>query len=295
IFAVIGAGAFHWILGIIFKPLDTIATASREIADGQFEKRITIDGQGELASMARDFNQMAETVQQQISFLEEESLQKQAFVDNFAYEIRTPLTSIMGYAQYMQRASMTEDELIDSLGYILDESAYMKDIANSLLDLATLRNFTPVTAKISLKEFSEEVEQGLAASLKEKNVRFSCATDSDFFFGPRDLLKSLAMNLCLNGIKACEPGRGHVFLRISSDFMEVSDNGHGIPAAELKKVTEPFYRVDKDRSRHVGGAGLGLALCQQIATVHGGSLSISSVEGEGTTVMVRLPGGENHA
>ena len=294
-FSIVAAVALHFILSRIFQPLGIITKTSRKIADGQFSERINVGEKGELATVAGDFNRMAARIEEQITFLEEEALQKQQFVDNFAHEIRTPLTSIFGYAQYMQRATLDEEELIDSLQYIMDESSHMKKIANSLLELATLRNFTPVKHPISLKNLFEDIQLSLGKTLQERSVHLKCELSDLILEGQEDLIRSLLLNLCFNAIKASQPHQGIISLRAFSDetyiYLEVQDNGHGIPADSLSKVTEAFYRTDNVRNRQDGGAGLGLALCQQIVEVHHGKLHIKSQEKVGTTVTVSLPKG----
>ena len=108
--------------------------------------------------------------------------------------------------------------------------------------------------------------------------------------GQEDLIKSLMLNLCLNALRACVPNKGAICMEAKNEggsvTLSVSDNGRGIPADSLPKVTEPFYRVDKARNRKDGGAGLGLALCRKIAETHGAEMIIESALGVGTTVKI---------
>jgi len=107
-FSLVAAVALYFILSSIFKPLNIIAGASQKIARGQFGERINVTGKNELAQVAIDFNMMAEQIESQMQSLEEEAKNKQQFVDNFAHEIRTPLTSIYGYAEYMQKVALNK-------------------------------------------------------------------------------------------------------------------------------------------------------------------------------------------
>ena len=290
VFSVIAALALYFVLLRIFKPLDIVAGASRKIADEHYHERVHIKGNNELAKMARDFNRMADKIEGQIRMLEEESAGKQRFIDNFAHEIRTPLTSIYGNAEYMQRAILEEGEMISLTQSIMDKTGQMTDIANSLLRLATLRNYSPIKAEINLRRLFEDIEQLLSKSMNEHGVKFVYKNSVDVLSGQEDLIKSLLLNLCLNGMKACSSG-GVVSLRSAelkngSVILSVTDNGTGIPAESLQKVTEPFYRVDKARNRNQGGAGLGLTLCKQIADVHGADMNIESSIGVGTAVKI---------
>jgi signal transduction histidine kinase len=151
-----------------------VAKASRKIADGLYSERIQIKGGNELASMAANFNRMAAEIERQIHLLEDDAAAKQQFVDNFAHEIRTPLTSIYGYAEYMQNAPLDKDEVIESAQAILKEAGYMRKIAESLLELATLRQYTAVKQEINLPHLFSDVKQSLRGLLPEKRTEIIC-------------------------------------------------------------------------------------------------------------------------
>jgi len=294
IFSIIAAFALYFILSSIFAPLSIVATASKKIADGQFGERIRIGGKNEIAQVALDFNKMAEKIENQIMFLEEEAVNKQQFVDNFAHEIRTPLTSIYGYAEYLQKATLAENEILESAEYIMKEADHMKNIANSLLELATLRNYVPVKDEIPISKLFDDISKTLETSLHERDVRLICRNDVNIVYGQEDLIRSLLLNLCANALNACDPGKGVIQLETKAQsnditIITVTDNGCGIPADSLSKITEPFYRIDKSRSREHGGTGLGLALCQQIAKTHGAEMNINSITEVGTTVEIIFP------
>ena len=290
IFSMLTAAALYFILLGVFKPLGMVAETSRKIADGQYCERVYIKGKHELAAMASDFNRMAEIIEKQICFLENEAIGKQQFADNFAHEIRTPLTSIYGYAEYMQKAPLDEKEIIESAQYIMDEASNMKHIADSLLELATLRDYRPLKNEIPVPRLFDEISRSLEKPLREHRVRLISRSDADLLFGQEDLIKSLLVNLCHNALKSCAPDTGEVCLiaetRGGKTVLSVTDNGCGIPEESIAKVTAPFYRADKARSREQGGAGLGLTLCGQIAEAHDAEMTIESVVGLGTTVKI---------
>ncbi|MCL2284858.1 MAG: HAMP domain-containing histidine kinase [Firmicutes bacterium] len=288
ILSAIAAVVLYFVLAAIFKPFSIVASASRKIAGGRFGERIHVKGNSEISRLAQDFNDMAERIERQIQILEEEAVAKQQFVDNFAHEIRTPLTSIYGYAEYMQKASLDEEETIESTEYIMSESRHMRNIANSLLELAVLRDYVPVKTEINLPQLFDDVKKTMENHLREREARLEINIGAETIMGQEDLIKSLVLNLCTNALKACVPGRGVIALDAAQAgkkvIISVSDNGCGIPAESLSKIMEPFYRVDKSRSREFGGTGLGLTLCSQIAKVHGAEMVIESAVGEGTKV-----------
>jgi len=293
VFSIITGFVLYFIVASIFKPLSIVSKATRNIAGGQYNEKIQIKGKGELADVAEDFNQMAAQIQDQIYTLEKIAADKQQFIDNFAHEIRTPLTSIFGNAEYMQRALLDEGETIELTQLIMNNSTHMKQIANSLLQLATLRDYTPVIKEISITQLFDEVGQTMYDSLYEKRVRIFYKIETNTIWGQEDLIKSLLLNLCYNAAKACGETGGFIELGATAHdwfvTLSVRDNGHGISKENLPKLTEPFFRVDKARSRDQGGVGLGLTLCKQIADVHGAKLAVNSALGVGTKVTVIFP------
>jgi len=290
VFSIIAAIALYFILSSIFKPLTVVARASREIASGRFGERIPVKSKNEVAQVAIDFNKMAEQIEQQISLLEGEAANKQQFVDNFAHEMRTPLTSIYGYAEYMQKARLDEGEIIELSERIMARTSYLKEIANSLLKLAMLRDYSPDKNKISVRHLFDDIAQTVKVPVEEANIKFICSSSAELMEGQEDLIKSLLLNLCLNALKSCTPNEGVIHMDAKKDgtgiTLSVTDNGCGIPEDLLAKITEPFYRVDKARNREHGGAGLGLTLCQKIADVHGAQMTIESAVGTGTIVKI---------
>jgi len=291
-FSIITACVLYLVLLRIFKPLSIVSKASEKIADGDYSERIYIKGENEISLVANNFNRMAQEIEAQIQLLEEESDAKQRFIDNFAHEIRTPLTSIYGNAEYMQKASLEEGEVIEYAQFIMDKANYMKQIANSLLQLATLRNYKPIKTNIQIQQLFGDVKSTVSKNANEQKLKFICESDTDILYAQEDLVKSLLLNLCFNAFKACTANEGIIYLKAKSQNghieLSVTDNGRGIPAGSLSKVIEPFYQVSNSRSQGHAGAGLGLTLCKQIAEVHGAKMSIESVLGEGTSVKIEF-------
>jgi len=276
LFSVLTALGLYIILLRIFKPISVVSNSSKKIASGNYAERIHISGRNELSAMAANFNKMADEIEVQI-------IGKQQFIDNFTHEIRSPLTSIYGYAEYLQKAPYDENATIKATQTIMDEANHIKMIATSLLRLATLRNYSPVRKSISIPQLFNDVHQTL-----NTEINLVCKNDIDMMEGQEDLIKSLIMNLCTNAIRASATD---IFLEATQSqagnvVLSATDNGCGISSDDLKKITEPFYRVDKSRSRAQGGTGLGLTLCKQITEAHGAAMHIESILGEGTAVKI---------
>ena len=291
IFSLVGAVALYFILDRVFKPLQIITKTSRKIADGKYSERIVLRGKNnELSSMAEDFNKMAREIEDKIEKLEEETVRKQQFIDNFAHEIRTPLTSIYGFAQYMQKTKLSEKDKIEFTEHIMNDANHMKGIANSMLELATLRNFKPTLEEVSIEELFVEVSKTMENTLKASKVKLVVKSVDGILLGQKDLLKSLLLNCLSNAVKACTPKEGNIHLRAikanGQIMITISDNGCGISPDDLEKVMEPFYRVDKARTRKGSSVGLGLPLAKQIAQIHQGEIKIESMVGVGTTVKI---------
>jgi signal transduction histidine kinase len=264
-----------------------VSTASRKIANGQYDNRIIVSGRNELAEMAENFNNMAEEIQHRITQLAEASEQKQQFVDNLAHEIRTPLTSVYGFAEYIQKATISDEEKMFAASYIMSESQYMLNISNRLLELATLRNQVIKMKVVNVNSLFEHSQKSLAAKLAENQISLKWEIDIDSLYGDKDLLQSLLVNFTDNAIKACKPGGiiiWNAYIENGCRVLSVQDNGWGIPQNEINKITDPFYRVDKSRNRTKGGVGLGLSICEQIANCHNAALSIESLPNVGTII-----------
>ncbi|MGL5435786.1 MAG: sensor histidine kinase [Lachnospiraceae bacterium] len=280
------------LLSIIFRPLFQVVTASKEIANGNYEKRINISKGHELVVLADGFNNMADKVQSAIDDLNCEVSQRQQFIDNFSHEIRTPLTSIYGFAEYMQKSVLSEDELINMSGYIMDDSKHILGIADRLLDLAAFKNRNLEKQNFSVALLYESTEKLLYQRLTEKQISLIKECSIDYIYGNKDLLQSLLINITNNAIDASEYGseiKWQAYKDADSKVLSVSDKGEGISPREIDKINQPFYRVDKSRNRgDSGNVGLGLAICQQIAESHNAKIEFHSQLNKGTTVKIRF-------
>ena len=273
----------------IFKPLAQISQISRSIADGAYETRLPVSGHDEISEMAQNFNSMAEKIQNQMTELITEAEKKQQFIDNFAHELRTPLTAIYGYAEYMQKAVMTESDRLFAINYIMSESRRMQTMAYQLLELANLKNDQIVWKEQEISRLFQYIKTTLHNKIIEKEIKIEFIYEMDIVWGDACLLESLLVNLVDNAIKACSKG-GHIIIRAAVEngkkMICIRDDGKGMTAEVLNHITEPFYRAEKSRNHNDSGAGLGLAICKQIALCHNAELKFISHPGEGTTVKI---------
>lgn len=279
----------YFLVKLLTRPLERLDLAAREIASGKYDTRVLIKGQDEFASVSQSFNDMAGEVSQHILSLERENQNKQMFIDNLAHEMRTPLTSIQGYGEYLKRGLLTEQERYESLTFITQQAGRLSSLGNQLLLLTNVRQGDFDFAPVAVPDLIDTLKALFTDRIRKKQISLTFDHTVPSVTGEASLLESLVSNLIENAIRACgQGGRIKVsFLAAQTGWLlRVQDNGMGIPKEALSFLTEPFYRTDKARSRANGGAGLGLTLCRQIALLHHGVLSVSSEEQAGTCITV---------
>ena len=256
--SIILAVCLYFILKKLSTPLERLRKTTEIIESGDFSVRAVEQGNDEFTLLAKSFNAMLDKIDEQFETLERDAKRKQMLVDNMAHELRTPLTSIHGYAEFLEKAATTEEKRIVAAKYIMSESERLQKISEILLDSAYIRG---------------------------NEAEIIVSTEKTIVSGNETLLSMLFYNLTENAIKACTDG-GKITLSCRDGKAVIEDNGKGMTEEQLLHITEPFYRTDKSRSRAEGGAGLGLALCKQIADSHNASINFESALGKGTKVII---------
>lgn len=273
--------------------LRRLTVAVRRIAGGDFSTRSRIGSKDEFGQLSRDFDSMADKLQENMARMESDMQQQEQFMGAFAHEMKTPMTAIIGFADLLRQGNLDENTRMMAANYIFTEGKRLEKLSFKLLELIVLKNESLTMKRVFLPRYLEEIERALAPSLKEKGIRLVCRAEQGRAVLEPDLVKSLLYNLIDNAAKSIE-GDGIIAVKASvipgGCQFHVADNGRGMEEAELARITEAFYRVDKSRSRAQGGAGLGLALCKQIVELHNGSLRYESKPGAGTQVTATLYG-----
>lgn len=286
------AAVLYFILKRISAPLENLQSATERIASGDPAARADENAPGEFGQLGKSFNEMVNKLDTQMDELKQNAIQKQRLVDDLAHEIRTPLTVIYGYAEYLRRAETTEEEKINCAISVMREAQRLRQISEKLLDDAVMRENPLDAVSVPLAPLLHGTAGPISQIAAEKDVRVFVEAEDTAVCGDRTLLDMLVFNLAENAVKACEPG-GNVVLRChsgeSGPQVSVSDDGRGMTPEQITHITEPFYRTDSSRSRASGGAGLGLTLCNRIAEKHGAKLRFDSSLGKGTTVFVDFP------
>ncbi|MCD7818646.1 MAG: HAMP domain-containing histidine kinase, partial [Lachnospiraceae bacterium] len=288
---------------VITRPIRRLNRVANQIAAGDYEKRSHYRSADEIGELAQTFDKMADTLLNYIREKEEaakqkelEAKQKEDFTNAFAHELKTPLASIIGYADMLNTVPLSEAEQREAYYYIYSQGKRLESLSYKLMELTNAVR-QPLNGRlVDTKNLEENIRLTMRPIWKEAGIQGRAVFERGTIWGDEDLLLSLLYNLISNANKAVEKN-GFVVLRgkKSADGgyeITVVDNGRGIPKEEIGRVTEAFYMVDKSRARKQGGAGIGLALCQTIIDLHQGSLKIVSNVGEGTAIRLTFPPAE---
>ncbi|MCB0008736.1 MAG: HAMP domain-containing protein [Anaerolineales bacterium] len=277
----------------VSRPLQNMATAAENIASGQFEQHLALDGPEEVKRVARSFNRMSSQVQTT-------QQSQRDFVANVSHDLKTPLTAIRGWSQAMLDGMVSEPAEQQRAATIINtEAERMQRLVNQLLDLARIESGQLQLANepIDLAELLGQVHHNLLMRAEEKALYFDLDMEPvPTIWGDHDRLMQVFTNLADNAIKHT-PAGGRVQLQLRATpggdlLAAVRDNGSGIESTELSRIFERFYQVDKARSRPQGAgrsAGLGLAIVRELVEAHGGTITARSRPGAGSEFEVRLP------
>ena len=296
IFAVVlGIGILlsYFLASILTKPLQRLSQVSKQIADGDYSVRVPVHTEDEIGELSINFNYMTEQLVEKLMKLDQLLKNQEEFMGSLAHEMKTPLTSIIGYADLMRMESLSEEEQKEACSYIYSEGKRLQNLSLKLMKLLVLKNQEFQMQKQDLEPMIRAVAASMQYRLEEQKVLLNLNLKSVVCKIEPDLLKSLILNLMDNALKSMDEGG---ILSIENKATEegakiyISDNGCGMPKEEISKITEAFYRVDKSRSRKQGGVGLGLALCKEIVRIHHGDMEFISQPGKGTTVMITIGG-----
>jgi len=265
------------------RPLEQLEQASRQIAAGAYSQRTAIHGSDEIASLSRSFDEMAQAVEGTVQTLQQNARQKDDFVAAFTHELKTPMTSILGFADILRSGEVSPATRRTAADYIYHESKRLEALSGNLLALMGLEQQPPQLEAVPLGR----VLQSLRRALPQGSPVPTLPRSDAVVLAQPELLCDMLYNLIQNARKAT-PADGKVEVLLDETptrlTIRVQDTGCGIPPQELARITEPFYMVDKSRAREQGGSGMGLALCARIAALHGTTLQFASVPSQGTTV-----------
>ncbi len=282
-----------WLMSkLALRPVAAAARAAESLSLANLRERLP-------AYAGRDeFGALVATLNRMISRLEEGVKRLQQFTQDAAHELRTPLTVLRGDVELAYQDESTADETRVWLQRILDRVIALGQIVDNLMLLARSDSGDYPIHKaafrldLAVKEVFEDLQ--ILAEGRPLAVQLH-SEEAVTFCGDESLIRRLLLNLCDNALKYTRQGEIALHLRRVNAHLElmVCDTGSGIPAEELPRIFDRFYRVDRARASDTGGSGLGLAICQWIVAAHGGTIAVTSAPGKGTTVRVTLPGTSN--
>ncbi|MBQ8813227.1 MAG: HAMP domain-containing histidine kinase [Lachnospiraceae bacterium] len=292
VLAVVISAVLVAVLFTLLGPLTRLNASLRQIAGGNYSLRIKEQGSPEFRELAGNINRMSESVEENVQRISEIAESRKRFIDNLAHEMKTPLTSIMGFGDIMRiKREMSEKQRREYAEIIVEDAKRLRTLSGKLLELATNEGAELELVSVNLRELFREVHLTVAPILSRRHMTMEMASTHIAINCDRELFKSLLYNLIDNSIKASADGSKIILKAVNRDNkarISVTDFGIGMSNEQAKRVTEPFYMVDKSRSRKEGGAGLGLSLCVEVAKRHGAVLEIESQQGKGTTVFVYI-------
>jgi two-component system, OmpR family, sensor kinase len=277
-------------------PLDDVADASRRLGGGDLSARVAERGVDEVAVVGRSFNKMAGDIEKLVAELRQLDELKGEFVSAVSHELRTPLTSIKGFLESVlaEETGPLNERQREELEIVYRNAIRLQDLANDLLTLARLESgrieieLRPLDLCALLVELREELQP--AARKRRLEIRLDCARALEVEADELRLHQALG-NLIGNAIKFSHEDERVALRAVDRDgevLIEVSDRGVGIPADELPRLNERFYRAST--AGDAQGTGLGLAITEEIVERHGGRLEVESEVGAGSTFRIRLPG-----
>ena len=248
-------GFTAWIATYLMtKPLAKVSRTARALASGDLDARVNPKVMDEIGQIGSDFDNMADRLSDNINELKLTMEHQDQFMGSFAHELKTPMTSIIGYADLLRSQSLTGEEAQEAANYIFSEGKRLESLSLKLLDLLMMKKESIKLIPTDMKQMIDNLSLHLQPVYTKRGI-----------------------NIMIVG----ESIQGYYRIR-------VFDNGRGMPEEAIKHITEAFYRVDKSRSRAQGGAGLGLTLCKEVIQLHGGTIAFASREGNGTCVTVTI-------
>lgn len=271
----------------LIKPISNLTKATKSLAIGNFNVKLSTNRHDEVGVLSRSFQQMA-------GKLEQMDEMRKDFISNISHDIQSPLSNIKGYTNLLEPESISREERSQYVSIINSEIRRLSTLTKQLLLLASLdRNEDIVKRKtFNVGGQLKELVRNYQWAIGEKGIMLSYSLPDVEAVGDPSLLNTVWDNLLSNAIKYNKPnGRIEISLEARGDSVVVlfEDTGIGMNKSELNRAFERFYRADMARNRTIEGTGLGLSIAKTIVDLHGGHITVNSKEGEGTTFVVELP------
>ena len=274
---------------LIMKPFGTLIASIRRAGDGNLDEDVNEEAY-------RETKQISGTINKTLEKLKAVDQSRQEFVSNVSHELKTPITSIRVLADSLMGMEDAPKELYQEFMHdISDEIDRESKIIDDLLTLVRMDKASSELSctQVQINGLIEMVLKRLRPIARKRNIELIFESKRDVTADIDEVKFSLAINNLVENAVKYNKEDGWVRVTLDADhkffYLKVADSGIGIPAEFKERVFERFYRVDKARSRETGGTGLGLAITRSVVLMHHGAIRVDSVEGEGSTFMVRIP------
>ena len=261
----------------ITKPLRALSHASKRIAGGEYSLRTAIAMGDEIGAFSHSFDSMVDALQQEME-------KRTAFVAGFSHELKTPMTSMIGYADLLRSRSLSEDEKFLYADAIYKNSKRLEALSSKMMSLLRLSDEAIPLQPVPM----EGIARRLLLLFPSEAAMLNCQMENATVRAEPELLLTLLRNLVENALRASRGTPVSIAGQVQEGnyVVRVTDQGIGMTPEQVRRATEPFYQADGSRSGD--GSGIGLSICQRICECHGTSLRIASEPGRGTTVSFAL-------
>ena len=269
----------------IFRPIEQINEATKKVALGEYDIELETKREDEIGELTNNFNKMTRGLKST------ENLQKE-FINNVSHEIKTPVSSIEGFAKFLKDKNLTDEEREEYANIIIEEAKRLENLTGKILKLSKLNNQEIITNKQEI-EVAEQIRKAISLlepKWSKKDIKINVSLEEKIFLGDEDLIFQVWVNIIDNAIKFSNEGESidiKVYEKDGNINVEIKDHGIGMKEEELEKVYDRFYQIDRSHSKE--GSGLGLAIVKRIVELSEGKIEIKSKENKGTTVIVKLP------
>ncbi len=269
----------------IFHPIEQINEATKKVALGEYDIELETKREDEIGELTNNFNKMTQGLKST------ENLQRE-FINNVSHEIKTPVSSIEGFAKFLKDKDLTDEEREEYANIIIEEAKRLENLTGKILKLSKLNNQEIITNKQEI-EVAEQIRKAISLlepKWSKKDIKINVSLEEKTFLGDEDLIFQVWVNIIDNAIKFSNEGGSidiKVYEKNKNIRVEMKDYGIGMKEEELEKVYDRFYQIDRSHSKE--GSGLGLAIVKRIVELSEGKIEIKSKENKGTTVIVKLP------
>ncbi len=291
--------ASFFISNHITRPLLSLRKSLDEVANGNYNTSICIKNNDEIGDFAEDFCTMRDKIKNQIKTIQDDKEKilraekhRQEFFNNVTHELKTPLTSISGYAQILQEENFSEDEMyIRAVERIRNESNRLHSMVVELIDVSKNNTKNISLEEINISPLIIETCRDMSLKSERYNIKIKTFIEKNIFVcGNKNYIQELMINVLDNAIKYGESNTDITVKSHCQDqfaILEILNIGKGIPQNKIDKVFQPFYKINNVKEK--GSCGLGLFICKDIVDRHNGEIYIESIENEFTKIIIKIP------